>query len=41
MEEMESFSRQYKKNLDEIGESGEIPDDLALEVILKPTLFHL
>ncbi|KAL8518488.1 hypothetical protein ACS0TY_009749 [Phlomoides rotata] len=32
MEEIESFSRQYKKKLDEIGESGEIPDDLALEV---------
>ncbi|KAK4430095.1 hypothetical protein Salat_1310200 [Sesamum alatum] len=32
MEEIESFSRQYKKKLDEIGARGEIPDDLALEV---------
>lgn len=33
MEEIESFSRQYKKRLDEVGARGEIPDDLALEVI--------
>ncbi|KAL3654314.1 hypothetical protein CASFOL_003995 [Castilleja foliolosa] len=32
MEEIESFSRQYKKILDEVGAKGEIPDDLALEV---------
>ncbi|KAK6157825.1 hypothetical protein DH2020_012073 [Rehmannia glutinosa] len=32
MEEIESFSRQYKKKLDEVGARGEIPDDLALEV---------
>lgn len=32
MEEIESYSRQYKKRLDEVGASGEIPDDLALEV---------
>ncbi|KAL2546620.1 uncharacterized protein Fot_15853 [Forsythia ovata] len=32
MEEIESFSRQYKKRLDEVGATGEIPDDLALEV---------
>ncbi|CAA2955618.1 Hypothetical predicted protein [Olea europaea subsp. europaea] len=33
MEEIESFSRQYKKRLDEVGAREEIPDDLALEVI--------
>ncbi|KAK6133913.1 hypothetical protein DH2020_032342 [Rehmannia glutinosa] len=32
MKEIESFSRQYKKKLDEVGARGEIPDDLALEV---------
>ncbi|GER31868.1 ribosome maturation factor rimP [Striga asiatica] len=32
MEEIESFSREYKKKLDEVGARGEIPDDLALEV---------
>lgn len=32
MEEIESFSREYKKKLDEVGATGEIPDDLALEV---------
>ncbi|KAL7132677.1 hypothetical protein ABFS83_12G090500 [Erythranthe nasuta] len=32
MDEIESFSRQYKKKLDEIGARGEIPGDLALEV---------
>lgn len=32
MDEIESYSRQYKRRLDEIGASGEIPDDLALEV---------
>ncbi|PIM98068.1 hypothetical protein CDL12_29453 [Handroanthus impetiginosus] len=32
MEEIESFSRKYKKKLDEIGATVEIPDDLALEV---------
>ncbi|XAR65294.1 hypothetical protein NMG60_11009367 [Bertholletia excelsa] len=32
VEELESYSRQYKNKLDEIGGSGEIPDDLALEV---------
>ncbi|KAG8366463.1 hypothetical protein BUALT_Bualt17G0082600 [Buddleja alternifolia] len=32
MDEIESFSRQYKEKLDEIGARGEIPDDLALEV---------
>ncbi|GFQ05294.1 hypothetical protein PHJA_002673500 [Phtheirospermum japonicum] len=33
MEEIESFSRQYKKILDEVGaKGGEIPGDLALEV---------
>ncbi|KAL2519262.1 Uncharacterized protein family UPF0090 [Abeliophyllum distichum] len=32
MEEIESFSRQYKKILDEVGATGAIPDDLALEV---------
>ncbi|XXG66041.1 hypothetical protein AAC387_Pa05g3595 [Persea americana] len=32
MEEIENFSCLYKKQLDEIGERGEMPDDLALEV---------
>ncbi|CAI9096448.1 OLC1v1032601C2 [Oldenlandia corymbosa var. corymbosa] len=32
MDEMESFSRQYKGKLDEVGATGDIPDDLALEV---------
>ncbi|KAK4841262.1 hypothetical protein QYF36_001788 [Acer negundo] len=32
MEELESFSQEYKKRLDEVGALGEIPDDLALEV---------
>ncbi|KAL6573524.1 hypothetical protein OROHE_001983 [Orobanche hederae] len=32
MEEIESFSRRYKKKLDEFGAVGEIPEDLALEV---------
>ncbi|KAI7993898.1 Ribosome maturation factor RimP [Camellia lanceoleosa] len=32
MEEIESYSHQYKKRLDEVGALGEIPDDLALEV---------
>ncbi|XP_073135186.1 uncharacterized protein [Henckelia pumila] len=32
MDEIESFSRDYKKKLDEAGVTGEIPDDLALEV---------
>ncbi|CAA0828765.1 Uncharacterised protein family UPF0090 [Striga hermonthica] len=32
MEEIESFSREYKKKLDEVGARGDIPDDLALEV---------
>ncbi|XP_028065252.1 uncharacterized protein LOC114268308 isoform X3 [Camellia sinensis] len=32
MKEIESYSHQYKKRLDEVGALGEIPDDLALEV---------
>lgn len=32
MEEIENFSNLYKKRLDEIGEIGEVPVDLALEV---------
>lgn len=35
MDEMEEFSRQYKKKLDEAGALGKIPDDLALEVTVK------
>ncbi|CAL5354359.1 unnamed protein product [Camellia sinensis] len=31
VEEIESYSHQYKKRLDEVGALGEIPDDLALE----------
>lgn len=33
MEELESYSQEYKKKLDEVGALGEIPDDLALEVM--------
>ncbi|XP_044490512.1 uncharacterized protein LOC123214659 isoform X2 [Mangifera indica] len=32
MEELETYSQEYKKKLDEVGAQGEIPDDLALEV---------
>ncbi|KAL8141832.1 hypothetical protein V2J09_014864 [Rumex salicifolius] len=32
VEEIESYSRQYKKRLEEEGSKGEIPDDLALEL---------
>lgn len=32
MEEIESYSREYKKKLEEIGASGDIPSNLALEV---------
>ncbi|KAM7468466.1 hypothetical protein LguiB_016028 [Lonicera macranthoides] len=32
MEEIESYSREYKKRVDEVGALGEIPNDLALEV---------
>ncbi|XP_062111407.1 uncharacterized protein LOC133822945 [Humulus lupulus] len=32
MEELEGYSQEYKKRLDEVGESGQIPNDLALEV---------
>ncbi|KAJ8760532.1 hypothetical protein K2173_015199 [Erythroxylum novogranatense] len=32
MEELESYSQEYKKRLDEVGALGEIPDNLALEV---------
>ncbi|KAL6983317.1 hypothetical protein U1Q18_016706 [Sarracenia purpurea var. burkii] len=32
MDEIESYSHQYKRRLDEVGALGEIPDDLALEV---------
>ncbi|XWS23081.1 hypothetical protein CRYUN_Cryun29cG0091000 [Craigia yunnanensis] len=32
MEELESYSQEYKKRLDEAGERREIPDNLALEV---------
>ncbi|PQQ04548.1 uncharacterized protein Pyn_31570 [Prunus yedoensis var. nudiflora] len=32
MEELESYSQEYKKRLDEVGALGEIPENLALEV---------
>lgn len=32
IEEIESFSKEYKAKLDEAGATGDIPDDLALEV---------
>jgi len=34
MEEIESFSKEYKKRLDEDGALGKIPENLALEVIM-------
>lgn len=33
LEELESYSQEYKKRLDETGALGNIPDDLAFEVI--------
>lgn len=39
MEELERYSQEYKKRLDEVGTLGEIPDNLALEVILGTLLF--
>lgn len=33
MEELEMYSQEYKLKLDEVGALGEIPDDLALEVM--------
>lgn len=33
MEELERYNQEYKKRLDEVGALGEIPDDLALEVM--------
>lgn len=42
MEELESYSQEYKKKLNEVGERGEIPDDLALEVKkMNTNLFHV
>ncbi|XP_031267652.1 uncharacterized protein LOC116126081 [Pistacia vera] len=32
IEELQNYSQEYKKKLDEVGAQGEIPDDLALEV---------
>ncbi|XP_062162728.1 uncharacterized protein LOC133869677 isoform X1 [Alnus glutinosa] len=32
MEELESYSQEFKKRLDEVGELGKIPNNLALEV---------
>jgi DNA-directed RNA polymerase subunit N (RpoN/RPB10) len=33
MDELESYNQEFKKRLDEIGALGDIPDDLALEVM--------
>lgn len=33
MEELEMYSQEFKIRLDEVGALGEIPDDLALEVM--------
>lgn len=41
MDEMEEFSREYKKRLDEAGALGKIPEDLALEVTVKTMLCSL
>lgn len=32
MEEIENYNSIYKKRLEEIGQSGEVPDDLGVEV---------
>uniref|UniRef100_A0A7N0UB64 DUF7912 domain-containing protein n=1 Tax=Kalanchoe fedtschenkoi TaxID=63787 RepID=A0A7N0UB64_KALFE len=32
IDELEKYNQEYKKKLDEIGEAGDIPNDLALEV---------
>lgn len=39
MDEMEEFSRQYKKRLDEAGALGKIPEDLAIEVTVETMLY--
>lgn len=37
MEELESYNQEFKKRLDEVGALGDIPDDLAVEVMaLQP-----
>lgn len=33
MEELGRYSKEYKKRLDEVGALGEIPEDLAVEVL--------
>lgn len=33
MEEIESYSQEYKKRLDEAGDIGKLPKNLALEVM--------
>lgn len=33
MEELEKYCQEYRKRLDEVGAVGEIPDNLAVEVI--------
>lgn len=40
MEELDSYSKEYKKRLDETGALGNIPDDLALEVIIDRLTIH-
>lgn len=40
MGELESYSQEYKKRLDEVGALGEIPENLALEV-LNGWLYHV
>jgi ribosome maturation factor RimP len=32
MDEIASYNREYKKRIDEVGELGEIPNDLAIEI---------
>lgn len=32
MDELEEFSREYKKRLDDAGDAQVVPEDLALEV---------
>lgn len=40
MEELERYNQEYKKRLDEAGELGEIPENLALEV-LSGWIYHV
>jgi hypothetical protein len=40
MDELESYNQEFKKRLDEIGALGDIPDDLALEVMFYSRVLY-